>query len=170
MHRPCLVLNQDYMPLNIIPWTRAISFSPAGPKNSLIILSYYSDLINGVYQLPAVAVTKRYINRKRYIPKINRWNLFIRDNQQCQYCGCSVSHSGSTIDHVIPRHMFKNQRSAHKWENVVLACYRCNSKKGGRTPNEANMKLLSKPRIPNFISLKMYNFDIPNEWLMYVKV
>ncbi len=34
------------------------------------------------------------------------------------------------------------------WEDVVCACIRCNARKGGRTPDEANMKLMTKPVQP----------------------
>src|SRR5207237_977791 len=32
------------------------------------------------------------------------------------------------------------------WENVVACCYRCNNSKGGRTPEEAGLKLARRPR------------------------
>jgi hypothetical protein len=33
---------------------------------------------------------------------------------------------------------------------VVTACRKCNTKKGNKTPQEANMTLLSQPTIPKF--------------------
>jgi 5-methylcytosine-specific restriction endonuclease McrA len=34
------------------------------------------------------------------------------------------------------------------WENIVVACKDCNSKKAGRTPKQAGMKLLKEPKRP----------------------
>ena len=35
------------------------------------------------------------------------------------------------------------------WENIVTACLKCNVRKGGRTPQEAGMKLLTPPKKPH---------------------
>src|SRR3546814_5368592 len=35
------------------------------------------------------------------------------------------------------------------WENCVTACRSCNQRKDDRTPEEANMRLLAVPYIPN---------------------
>jgi hypothetical protein len=36
------------------------------------------------------------------------------------------------------------------WENVVCSCVACNLRKGGRTPDEAGMKLLHQPVRPKW--------------------
>ena len=52
-----------------------------------------------------------------------------------------------TIDHVIP----KNRGGEDSWENLVVACQKCNRKKGNQTPDEAKMPLNRKPLKPNKI-------------------
>ena len=37
------------------------------------------------------------------------------------------------------------------WENVVCACFHCNSRKGGRTPHQAGMPLLAVPFRPSWV-------------------
>lgn len=76
--------------------------------------------------------------------RFNRRNLFARDGHRCQYCGRNGSHSQLSIDHVLPR----SRGGATTWENVVACCVRCNVKKGGRTPQEARMPLMTQPRQP----------------------
>ncbi|MEM9064281.1 MAG: HNH endonuclease [Planctomycetota bacterium] len=76
--------------------------------------------------------------------KLNRRNLFARDRNQCQYCGKHFPTSELSIDHVKPR----SQDGPDTWENLVCACVRCNAKKGGRTPAQANMQLIRKPVRP----------------------
>jgi len=76
--------------------------------------------------------------------KLNRRNLFARDRNICQYCGRHFPTSELSIDHVTPR----TQGGQDTWENLVCACIRCNARKGGRTPEQAGMKLVRRPIRP----------------------
>lgn len=70
--------------------------------------------------------------------KLNRRNLFARDRNQCQYCGKTFPTSELSIDHVLPR----SQGGGDTWHNLVCACVACNARKGGRTPEQAGIKLI----------------------------
>ena len=86
--------------------------------------------------------------------KLNRRNLFARDRNQCQYCGKFFPTSELSIDHVIPR----SQDGPDTWENLVCACVKCNAKKGGRTPEQAQMKLIrpaKRPKRNPLITIKL---------------
>ncbi|MEM9662531.1 MAG: HNH endonuclease [Planctomycetota bacterium] len=88
--------------------------------------------------------------------KLNRRNLFARDRNRCQYCGHHFPTSELSIDHVNPR----SQGGGDSWENLVCACIRCNAKKGGRTPAQANMSLVKQPAVPKrnpLISVRLGN-------------
>jgi 5-methylcytosine-specific restriction endonuclease McrA len=76
--------------------------------------------------------------------KLNRRNLFARDRNQCQYCGKHFPTADLSIDHVLPR----AQGGGESWENLVCACIWCNARKGGRTPDQASMKLVRPPKRP----------------------
>ncbi|MEO0476611.1 MAG: HNH endonuclease [Planctomycetota bacterium] len=76
--------------------------------------------------------------------KLNRRNIFARDKNICQYCGNKFATSELSLDHVIPR----SQGGGTSWENLVCCCVGCNSKKGGRTPEQAHMPLIRKPVRP----------------------
>ena len=76
--------------------------------------------------------------------RFNRRNLFARDGHRCQYCGKLPPASQLSLDHVVPR----SRGGDTSWENVVCACVACNTRKGGRTPKEARMKLITKPIRP----------------------
>lgn len=76
--------------------------------------------------------------------KLTRRNVYARDNNTCQYCGKKFKTEDLNLDHVKP----KSQGGITAWENIVCSCYKCNGKKGPRTPKEANMKLIRKPRVP----------------------
>jgi 5-methylcytosine-specific restriction endonuclease McrA len=76
----------------------------------------------------------------------NRRNIFARDETRCQYCGRQFPTYELSIDHVLPL----AQGGANAWDNVVCACTRCNKRKGGRTPEQARMRLIRRPAEPRF--------------------
>ncbi|MHC4775674.1 MAG: HNH endonuclease [Planctomycetota bacterium] len=76
--------------------------------------------------------------------KLNRRNLYARDSNRCQYCGTNHPTRELTIDHIVPRVL----GGQHSWTNLVCACVRCNARKGGRTPQQASMQLIRRPRKP----------------------
>ena len=81
-----------------------------------------------------------YMVKKPFLPrKLSKKEVFLRDRFTCQYCGKKAQDL--TLDHVVPR----RQHGSHTWENVVAACNRCNLRKAGRTPAEANMLLKRNP-------------------------
>lgn len=86
--------------------------------------------------------------------KFNRRNIYARDETCCQYCGKRYNSSELSLDHVIPRRM----GGPNSWQNIVCCCLKCNVRKGGRTPQQASMKLIQKPVKPRrspVISLKL---------------
>ncbi|GMU21378.1 MAG: HNH endonuclease [Phycisphaerae bacterium] len=94
--------------------------------------------------VPRIIRLTLYDRLPRKDVKLNRRNIFARDSSRCQYCGKRHPTSELSIDHVIPR----SQRGKTTWENVVCCCLKCNVKKGGRTPEQAGMSLITKPIKP----------------------
>ncbi len=93
-----------------------------------------------------IAVKGEFKRFKSHItPPLTNRELFRRDHQLCLYCGRDFRESDLTRDHVVPI----SQGGKNLWSNVVTACKRCNTHKGGRTPEQANMPLLAIPYIPN---------------------
>lgn len=76
--------------------------------------------------------------------KLTRRNIYARDLNTCQYCGKHFAVENLNIDHVVP----KSQGGSNTWDNLVCACCNCNTKKGGKTPKQAHMKLIRKPARP----------------------
>lgn len=114
-------------------WVRTVRFDIAVPRIIRLL---------GYDRLPAQGV------------KLNRRNLFARDRNRCQYCGHLFPTSELSIDHVVPR----SQGGPDTWENLVCACVKCNARKGGRTPDQARMRLVTRPVRPKrnpLISLKL---------------
>ena len=72
---------------------------------------------------------------------LTKHRLFARDRQICGYCGSHFSEGELTVEHITP----VSRGGRHEWTNVVTACRSCNTRKGSRRPEEANMPLLFVP-------------------------
>lgn len=160
--KKCLLLNADYIPMKIISWKQAmiINYRNSSKNNKLvdIIIYHKNSYVAGVggesHPIPAIIRIKKYLNLYKKPINFSRRNLFARDKYTCQYCGKKLNNNQLTYDHVIPKSRYKKSYSkSTTWTNIVTSCKVCNSKKGNKTPQEANMELLNIPMIPKY-SLK----------------
>lgn len=94
--------------------------------------------------VPKVIRLFRYDRVPRQTVKLNRRNIFTRDRNQCQYCGEHFPTDELSLDHVMPR----SQGGGASWTNLVCCCVACNSRKGGRTPQQAGMPLIRPAQEP----------------------
>jgi 5-methylcytosine-specific restriction endonuclease McrA len=95
-------------------------------------------------QVPRIIRLLAYDRLPKQKVKFNRRNIFARDGNRCQYCGKKFATSELSLDHVLPR----SRGGQATWKNIVCACLRCNVRKGGRTPREADMHLIREPVEP----------------------
>lgn len=100
---------------------------------------------------PQVVVLNHHVKMESFKikeAKLTNINLFKRDKHTCQYCGRHKEYLRSneklTRDHVLPL----STGGVDKWSNVTTACSRCNHKKDNRTPEQAGMRVLSRPMVP----------------------
>jgi 5-methylcytosine-specific restriction endonuclease McrA len=137
-----LVLNQNYEPLNVCNLPRAFRLL-FGEKAEVV--EYDHQMIRTPrqdFRAPSVIRLQHHIRRPRPRVKLTRREIFARDGHRCQYCGRGAGDL--TLDHVIPRH----RGGAHSWENLVAACKPCNHRKGGKTLDEARLRLVRPPFEP----------------------
>ena len=97
-----------------------------------------------VIAVPRVIRLLRYSGRPQREVRLTRRNVHARDLGRCHYCGNRFPSRELTVDHVIPRSL----GGRDTWENLVTACVPCNSRKGSRTPQAANMLLHRTPTKP----------------------
>ncbi len=162
---PALVLNADfrplsYYPLSIWPWQEAVK---AIFRGSVMVLSEYERVIHSPsheIKLPSVLVLKDYVHAARR-PAFTRFNVFLRDHWECQYCGDGFNTNELTFDHVIP----KSRGGRTSWDNIVAACQVCNIRKGSRIPRECGMHPLNPPRQPSMFELQDYGRKFPPDFL-----
>ena len=99
-------------------------------------------------------------------PALTNVALFARDQHLCLYCGRDHYRQQLTRDHVVPL----SQGGRDSWENVVAACFQCNSRKGGRTPQQARMPLLAVPYRPSWVEhLIMSNRNILADQMAFLR-
>lgn len=145
LNQPVLVLNNSYEPIQVSTVKRAITLTLLHKAEMIEATGEKLHSISQEYDVPSVIRILKYVRLPFALNEVSRKNILIRDNYQCQYCG--ARGVPLTIDHIIP----KDRGGRDTWENLITACLRCNNKKGNRTPQEASMKLLSKPTRPNRI-------------------
>ena len=94
--------------------------------------------------VPRVIRLLRYEQLPIHEVKLTRKNIYERDNYTCQYTGRRLKSNDLNIDHVIPR----SRGGRNTWENLVTCSVDSNSRKANRTPREAGMTLIRRPRRP----------------------
>ena len=159
-----LVLNASYEPLNITTWRRALVMMLKGKAESLE--SDSDRTVRPGVALPTVIRLRQFVHVPfRQLP-LTRRNIFHRDGNRCQYCGCCGEQL--SIDHIVPR----SRGGTDTWENITTACLRCNVRKGNRTPQEAGMPLRQSPRRPlsglSFEANRQIHSGCHREWAKYV--
>ncbi len=166
MNRPVLVLNRLWQAINVCTARRAVallccghaqvvddeegSFSTHGfedwcgvpPTNGEPMI--HSVLLS--IRCPNIIVLSFFDRLPRREVRFSRLHVFARDGHTCQYCRTRHERKGLTIDHVVPRH----RGGKTIWTNVVCCCVPCNRHKGDRTPEQADMCLMAKPRKPRW--------------------
>jgi len=145
-HYPALVLNADYrplsyFPLSLWPWQETVK---AVCMDRVLIAAEYDATVRSQrfeMRIPSVVVLKDYVKPRKRVA-FTRFNLFLRDEFSCQYCG---ARHDLTFDHVVPRAL----GGVTSWENVVAACAPCNLKKGSKTLRQSGLHLRRPPRRPS---------------------
>lgn len=129
---------EDYSLYDFDDWCELSKFE----KTGRMIMTPSAEI-----RVPEVILLNAFNGFFRREVRFSRRNIFERDKQTCQYCGVKLSKSDLTIDHVVPQ----SKGGTDSWDNLVLACVKCNVRKANRTPEQANMPLLRKPVKPNWL-------------------
>ncbi len=167
---PALVLNADYRPLSyyplsLWPWQDAMK---AVFMDRVSIVAEYDAVVRSQrqeFRIPSVVVLKDYLRPQKRVA-FTRFNLFLRDEFCCQYCG---SKGDLTFDHVMPR----SRGGVTSWENVVAACSPCNLRKGAKTLKQSGLHLSRAPRMPSAEEMQSHGRRFPpnhlhQSWMDYL--
>lgn len=159
---PALILNADYRPLSyyplsLWPWQEAIK---AVFLDRVTAIAEYDEMVHSqreAFRIPSVVVLKDYVKPQKQVA-FTRFNLFLRDAFECQYCG---SKGDLTFDHVVPR----SRGGTTCWENVVAACSPCNLRKANRSLRHSGISLRRPPQRPTAENLHTMGRRFPPDHL-----
>lgn len=164
LQRPTLILNRLWQAVHVAPVARAIALVFRGQARFVDPEDYqlfdwedwarltpqegesFIQTPRQKLRVPEVVVLAGYDRQPRGTVNFSRRNLFRRDEFTCQYCGRRPGSADLTIDHIVPR----SRGGTSTWENCVLACLACNSRKADRSLTESRMTLRSTPRRPQW--------------------
>jgi 5-methylcytosine-specific restriction endonuclease McrA len=161
-----LVLNRVYQPIHVTSVRRAVSLLYQGIARALdeefrqLDFESWAELAAATHgeaihtptraiRIPRVVVLVAHAHLPRQRVRFSRLNVYARDESTCQYCGRRLPRAELNLDHVVPR----SRGGVTSWENVVCSCVPCNLRKGGRTPDEAGMRLLRAPARPQWTAV-----------------
>jgi 5-methylcytosine-specific restriction endonuclease McrA len=162
-----LVLNRSYLPIHVTSARRAFSLVYQGLARAIdqeyqtFDFESWRELaaaraavdtvgtVTGPIAVPRVIVLTAFDRIPKRHVRFSRINVYARDNFTCQYCGGRRPRSELNLDHVVPRAL----GGKSTWENVVCSCLACNRKKGGRTPEQAGLRLRRIPVRPRWTPL-----------------
>jgi len=161
----CLVLNHSYLPIHVTSVRRAFSLiyqdAARAVDEAYQTFDFAQWMSLSTLDCEVIGTTRGAIRVPRVIAllhfdrvpmrhvRYSRVNVFARDKFTCQYCGSRPHRSQLNLDHVIPRSL----GGKTSWENVVCSCVECNRRKGGRTPEQARLRLMRRPTRPRFSPL-----------------
>jgi len=96
---------------------------------------------------PRVIIQPNYSKMPVVNPRPTKESIRKRDGGVCQYTGRTLSWREGNIDHVVPR----SQGGKNTFENMVWCHKDINSRKADKTPEQAGLKLIRKPKAPRAI-------------------
>ena len=142
LHKPVLVLNASFEPINICAARRALVLVLKGVASAEEESTLHVHSPRHAMRVPSVIRLLEYRRIPHQTRALSRKNILMRDRYTCQYCYRTLPSGELTLDHVVPR----SRAGESAWENLVACCNPCNNRKGSRTPEEAGMKLARVPR------------------------
>lgn len=154
--------------MKVVNWQKALLL---WFQDKVEILAHHGTYVRSIKQafpLPSVIRLKKFV-RSHGSNKIRfcRENIYIRDDHACMYCGDKFPVRELTLDHVLP----VSQGGKKDWTNIVTACRDCNQKKGNRTPDQADMPLLTRPEEPKWLPAVKFEINAktaPRDWILYL--
>ncbi len=165
LNEPVLILNVNYEPLHVCNTKRALALVFKGKADILLNGRGKIHSATAEYDIPSVIKLDYMVKRPRLHVSLTKREILRRDDFTCQYCG-RKSHA-LTVDHVTPRRL----GGVHTWTNVVAACPPCNRRKGGKTPENANMRLRRLPFQPSASAQYRFGHHLAShkEWEQFIQ-
>ena len=165
MHEPVLVLNANFEPIHVCTIRRAIGLVLNGRASLVMNGRGVIHTVTQVYPRPSIIRLDRMVHRPRPVVRLTKREVLRRDAYTCQYCGQYSPQL--TVDHILPRRL----GGEYSWDNLVAACPACNHRKGGRTLEQAQMRLMRPPLEPPASATYFFARHVGDntEWLPFIE-
>jgi len=158
-----LLLNSNYMPLQFVNDRRGIKLLLKEKAEVISIWDEEIKFISGEnFNYPAVLRLKNKVPQIYTKSGFSRSALIKRDGSNCQFCKKHLIGFEITIDHIVPR----SKGGKSTFDNCVVACKPCNSRKGSKSLSEAKMTLISTPVDPKYFQF-VKNLHHKDETLLW---
>ncbi len=189
LNQQVLVLNRLWQAVNVCSVRRALSllfeghahvvFSPGDGEFKIFDFHQWRDFstrnpgdeekirtVSLRLRIPRVILLAVFDRLPKKEVKFTRHNIFERDQNTCQYCGRTLDRKDLNLDHVQPR----DRGGPTTWENIVCSCIPCNTRKANRTPSEASLRLIRKPKRPKWRPFVQINLGVPvhDSWRHFI--
>jgi len=96
----------------------------------------------GPVRVPTVIACVTFARMPKKTPKLTTANVKKRDGNRCQYTNRLLGPGEGNLDHVIPQ----SRGGQSTWENLAWCDKKINQIKANKTPEEAGLKLVRKPK------------------------
>jgi len=153
-YQTVLALDGTYMPMQEISRRKALKALVTGRAHALDLKTWtklgFQDVVAKPFQVVVFSKVKAVPEAKLGCGR-GANSILKRDKHRCQYEGCN--RRGTTIDHVQPR----AQGGLSTWSNEVACCPECNARKGGRTPEQAGMRLKAPIKSQRAVLLERFH-------------
>jgi len=176
-----LLLNLTFEPLRVIDWRTAVGLILRGVVEQVgecgtakRVRTPHAEFQSGEFVVPTILRLRYYAHAPKRGATWSLHEVLKRDAYTCVYCGARpgdkqhgrrLTHADFSVDHLVPR----CQGGQNTWTNTACACKSCNQRKGGRTYNEAGMKLLWVPKLPR-VRTVVASGNVPAEWRLYLEL
>lgn len=148
-----LLLNNDFSPiclnpLSVISWQESVKLILT--EKASVVFNYPDEYVHSpslTMNIPSAIALRDYVGAQNKV-KYSRFNIYLRDEYKCQYCGLYAYENQKetlTLDHVIP----KARGGKSTFDNIVTACSSCNMEKA----HYMKMKPINKPYKPSYFQL-----------------
>lgn len=111
---------------------------------------------SGPIRAPLILLDGNYNKMPLKTPKLTNEAIRERDQGVDQYTGEDVPPGEGSVDHVIPKDVWKKRGlkgSPNRWDNMVYTRKERNFSKSNKTNRQAGLKLIQKPKAPKQVPI-----------------
>lgn len=171
-----LVLNSGFIPIRTVSDKESVCLLYQNKAYTVVETDRIMRSPSLTFRVPSVISLIGYSKVPKQKVGFSKLNVIYRDDMTCAYCGKRFNMDSLTVDHVIPRSRWPEEKRTSKrdwsnWLNCVCACRWCNNEKGNHLLHELGWTLNRKPYEPEYLPFIVvdYNKAKAKGWLPFAK-